>query len=160
MIDRPRRLSHLEREQVLTELAQRQGTPWEREQARNTGRIWVGPQRAAEMVADALTEEARYGKPQHDGNPVVDADIDAALLALVDARQAAEVAELCVLHGARQRGRTWEQIAELMVASTVVPSDAVTPDQARRRYAELKRRHPDDIILRASAEDHDTPAAP
>ncbi|MGR6924239.1 hypothetical protein ACU635_59100 [[Actinomadura] parvosata] len=89
----------------------------------------MGLQRAVEMVADALTEEARYGKRQHDGNPVVDADIDAALLALVDARQAAEVAELCVLHGARQRGRTWEQIAELMVASTVVPRDAVTPDQ-------------------------------
>ncbi|MFB4268436.1 hypothetical protein [Nonomuraea sp. GTA35] len=61
-----------------------------------------------------LTEEARYGTRRNDGNPVVDADIDAALAAVVEARQTAEVQELCVLHGARKRGRTWEQIAELM----------------------------------------------
>lgn len=159
MTEQPRRLTYTERAQVLNELARRQGDHWEREQARTRASFALRPQRAVEIVADAVTEEARNGQRQGDGEPITDADVDAALTVVVDARMAAEVQELCVLHTARTRGRTWKQIVDLMESSLGVARGTVTPERVSRRYAELKKRHAGDIILRASALPSDTPAA-
>ncbi|MFI7468869.1 hypothetical protein [Nonomuraea sp. NPDC049646] len=107
------------------------------------------------QVALALYEEARNGRSRDGAAPVTGKDVEAALTAAVDARVAAELDELCLLHTARVRGRSWEQIAALLSSGTAV--GGITPDQARHRYTELKKRHPTDIILRASAAPLDTP---
>ncbi|MER6582217.1 hypothetical protein [Nonomuraea sp. NPDC001023] len=102
---------------------------------------WVDPQRAVSLVALALEEEANFGRRLLGYDSISDADVDAALMAVVDAHTAAEQRELIVLHSARARGRTWEQIAELLSHSLPAPT-AVTAAQAKARLGALRKKYP------------------
>ncbi|MGW4412641.1 hypothetical protein ACWEJ6_52235 [Nonomuraea sp. NPDC004702] len=144
MTEEPQRLTAVERRRAQLDLVLRYGDPYEQEAARTSTHVWIDPQRVVSSVALAPYKEAQDG-----GEPVTIEDVEAALTAAVDARVAAELDELCLLHTARVHGRSWEQIAALLSSGTAV--GGITPDQARRRYAELEKRHPTDIILRASA---------
>ncbi|GGT46617.1 hypothetical protein ACFFV7_47345 [Nonomuraea spiralis] len=155
MTAEPRRLTAVERRRAQLDLVLRYGDPYEQEAARTSTHFWIDPQRVVSQVALALHEEARTGRPRDGGAPVTGEDVEAALTAAVEARTAAELDELCLLHTARVRGVSWEQVAALL--SSGISGGRITPDQARRRYAELKKRHPTDIILRASAAPLDTP---
>ncbi|MEU1729254.1 hypothetical protein [Nonomuraea sp. NPDC005692] len=130
------------RREALRRLIQRQGDDAEREQAARTqSHYWVDPQRAVSLVALALEEEADFGRRLLGYDSISDEDVDAALMAIVDARTAAVQRELIVLHAARARGRTWEQIAELLSHSLPAPT-AVTAAQAKARFAALRKKYP------------------
>lgn len=130
-----------QRRHALQQMVQRQGDHDEREQAHRPG-YWVDDQRAVSIVARALEEEA-----DHDGRrllgyePVSDEDVKVALASILDARYIAERRELTVLHAARVRGLSWEEIARLLDVGFSA-ADRVTPAQAKSRYATLKRKYP------------------
>uniref|UniRef100_UPI003F49454D hypothetical protein n=1 Tax=Nonomuraea sp. CA-252377 TaxID=3240003 RepID=UPI003F49454D len=129
------------RREALRRLVQRQGTHAERERAHAAGDYWVDALRAVSIVAEGLDEQRDYGYRLFGLDPISAEDIDAALMAVVDARHLAEQRELKVLHAARASGRTWEQIAALMDANFSAVA-RVTPAQAKARYTALAKKYP------------------
>jgi hypothetical protein len=147
-----------ERRRALRELVLRYGDAREQEYVRTGEHFWVDSQRVVGLVAVALSEEASSGGRGRGGEGVLSEDVEAALTCAVDARAAAELDELCLLHTARVRGLSWERIAALL--SSGVAGERTTAEQTWRRYEALRRRHPNDVILRAGSERHDSAAAP